>query len=104
MPKATRFDPLAEREVLGAARFYRDINPDAPARLFAAIDAALAKAAAIPKACAQAEIPPAQQVRLRRFPFRLIFIELETRLQVIALAHDRRRPGYWRRRVSKASP
>lgn len=36
---------------------------------------------------------------VRRFPYHLIYLELPDRLQILAVAHDRRRPGYWVGRV-----
>ncbi len=35
---------------------------------------------------------------LHRFPFTLIYAALPEVLHVLAVAHDRRRPGYWRSR------
>src|SRR6266851_1403908 len=35
---------------------------------------------------------------LRRFPFIVVYRQLVDRLQVLAVAHGRRRPGYWKRR------
>jgi toxin ParE1/3/4 len=32
---------------------------------------------------------------LRRFPFTLFFVELESSFWVAAVAHHKRRPGYW---------
>jgi hypothetical protein len=31
----------------------------------------------------------------RRFPYSIAFIELQNVIRVLAVAHDRRRPGYW---------
>jgi len=36
---------------------------------------------------------------LRRFPFLLIYAHSAEEIVVVAVAHQRRRPGYWRRRV-----
>lgn len=36
---------------------------------------------------------------LKRFPYRVVFVELPEEIRVVALAHKRRRPGYWRHRV-----
>jgi plasmid stabilization system protein ParE len=36
---------------------------------------------------------------LRTFPFLVIFRETATSVEVIAVAHGRRRPGYWRDRI-----
>ena len=47
-------------------------------------------------------IDPALGVRrvfFKRFPYSLFFIELPTRYRVLAVAHSRRRPFYWRGRI-----
>lgn len=36
---------------------------------------------------------------LRRFPFLIVFREGMEDIEIIAVAHGRRRPGYWRDRV-----
>ena len=35
---------------------------------------------------------------LRAYPYSILYRQAGTAIQVIAVAHDRRRPGYWRRR------
>ena len=37
---------------------------------------------------------------LRRFPYQIIFRERAHSVQVVAVAHTRRRPGYWARRLT----
>jgi hypothetical protein len=32
---------------------------------------------------------------LHRFPFFVVFRETATRIEILAVAHARRRPGYW---------
>jgi plasmid stabilization system protein ParE len=36
---------------------------------------------------------------LRRFPFSVVYRELPSVIQVLAIAHGRRRPGYWKERL-----
>jgi toxin ParE1/3/4 len=36
--------------------------------------------------------------RLNRFPYVIYYECLPNRVRVVAIAHERRRPGYWRRR------
>ena len=36
---------------------------------------------------------------LDRFPYFVVFRETAKELQVIAIAHAKRRPGYWKKRV-----
>ncbi len=37
--------------------------------------------------------------RLRRFPYLIIYDVMNSLIQVIAVAHVKRAPGYWRRRL-----
>jgi plasmid stabilization system protein ParE len=39
-----------------------------------------------------------RSVPLRRFPFMLFYRVRGTVVQIVAVAHKRKRPGYWRRR------
>jgi toxin ParE1/3/4 len=41
-----------------------------------------------------------KRVYLQRFPFAVIFIELPDRIRILAVAHNRRKPFYWRERVN----
>jgi plasmid stabilization system protein ParE len=40
-----------------------------------------------------------RRAALRRFPYLLVFHETATRVEIIAVAHGRRRPGYWQERL-----
>jgi hypothetical protein len=33
---------------------------------------------------------------VHNFPYHVVFLQLRDRISVLAIAHDRRRPGYWR--------
>lgn len=35
---------------------------------------------------------------LHRFPYTVVYVELDDRIWVVAVAHQHRRPGYWARR------
>ncbi|PSB29549.1 type II toxin-antitoxin system RelE/ParE family toxin [Stenomitos frigidus] len=35
---------------------------------------------------------------IRRFPFLIFYAELETLIWIVAIAHGKRRPNYWKRR------
>lgn len=39
---------------------------------------------------------------LRRYPYFAIYRETEGAIEILAVAHGRRRPGYWRRRVASS--
>ena len=36
---------------------------------------------------------------LQRFPFAIVYRELPATIQVLAIAHARRKPGYWKQRL-----
>ena len=40
-----------------------------------------------------------RRAMLRRFPWSPVFRETSSGLEIIAVVHNRRRPGYWRNRV-----
>ena len=44
------------------------------------------------------ETAGARRVLLKRFPYAIIYIELTAHVRVLAFAHLRRRPGYWKSR------
>jgi plasmid stabilization system protein ParE len=39
---------------------------------------------------------PVRRVPLRRFPYFVVYRDRQDRIEIIALAHASRRPGYWR--------
>lgn len=41
-----------------------------------------------------------RRYRLRGFPFALVYLDRPDTVIIIAVAHERRRPGYWRSRRS----
>ncbi len=36
---------------------------------------------------------------LKRFPFSVIYITSENKIQIVAVAHNKRKPGYWKKRL-----
>jgi toxin ParE1/3/4 len=41
-----------------------------------------------------------RKAHFKRYPYSLIFRILQDCIKVYAVAHDKRRPGYWQRRIS----
>ncbi len=41
----------------------------------------------------------ARKVQVKKFPYTVIFVEEGDPIWVVAFAHHRRRPGYWRDRI-----
>lgn len=40
---------------------------------------------------------------LKRFPYLLVYRVVDERIEIIAVAHGRRRPGFWRHRLKPRS-
>jgi toxin ParE1/3/4 len=40
-----------------------------------------------------------RRLLLHRFPYQIVFIELSDHIFIIAIAHGKRRPGYWHGRI-----
>ena len=98
-PPGIDFHPAAVREARKAYRWYGRRSAAAANRFQAALQAALDQIAQTPDRW-PAYLHGTRYRLLRRFPFIVVFRQLVDGLQVVAVAHARRRPGYWKRRKS----
>ena len=102
MTKPVRFGSAADEELVVAATFYEE-RAGLGRDFVAAAREAAHHLAALPKSFPLARGVPFQlgvrRCPIRRFPYALFFVELPDQFRVLAVAHERRRPSYWRRRV-----
>jgi plasmid stabilization system protein ParE len=102
MTKPVRLSREAREELHEAARRYGEVRPELRTEFLAAIDEAMVRLVRMARHLGSPPgIDPALGVRrvfVERFPFSLYFVELPTRFRVLAVAHARRRPFYWRGR------
>jgi toxin ParE1/3/4 len=100
--KPIRFGGEAEEEFLQVASWYEDQRESLGLEFVAEVRAAQLRVQERPAAYRFVPNVPvelrARRCPIRRFPYTLIFIELTDEIRVIAVAHNRRRPGYWRKR------
>jgi len=101
--KVVRPDPPAEEEFAREIRRYEAESPGLGNDLWIEIQHGISLISehplignVIPRTRV---IPPARRLRLRRFPFYLIYREFENEIELVALAPMSRRPGYWRSRT-----
>lgn len=95
------FLPEAEAEYLEAVRFYEGQRSGLGARLISEFERTMALVLERPLAWKVVHGPDIRRVGLSRFPFSIFFRPLgDTKMQVTAFAHNRRRPGYWLTRVA----
>ena len=94
------FLPPADRELVSAIRRYVQVTGSTVAARFrTALDDAIARVGATPHAW-PGHLHGTRVCRLRfRYPYQLVSVVESARVLVVAVAHDRRRPGYWRRRL-----
>ena len=92
-----RFHPAALAELRKSADFYKIRSPQAAQRFAMAIDEAIRAVDADPNLCARVGSRE-RACRVKKFPFQIIFRVSGDVLYVVAVAHAKRRPGYWNRR------
>jgi plasmid stabilization system protein ParE len=93
-PFAVEVHPLAADEAEAAERWYRERNDTAATRFRRELDRVVELIAERPEA-APPYIGNTRRFLLRRFPFFVVYRVYDGRIQVVAVAHARRRPGYW---------
>jgi len=102
--KRLRVDSAAEEELRAAVAWYDNRRPGLGARFFAEVSRIVdvirrqpGVGGAVPRVRAQHS---ARRVPLRRFPYFVIYRERDAEIQIVAVAHTSRKPGYWRHRRS----
>jgi plasmid stabilization system protein ParE len=99
------FGPDASAELRHAALWYEQRHAGLGAQFAAAVDVAVRSAARWPHSGAL--VPGVRddlylrRLHVGRFPYQVVYLLAEDVIHVLAVAHDRRRPGYW---GSRAEP
>jgi plasmid stabilization system protein ParE len=92
-----RFHPRAEAEANRAYGWYYERNPAAARAFLADMDHAVSRVQESPERWPY-YYGTAQRYIFLRFPFSLIYRVTDDAIEVIAIAHHSRRPGYWSQR------
>jgi plasmid stabilization system protein ParE len=90
--------PGARRDFDESFDWYAERSPQAAERFASAVDIALAEISADPERHATID-ERHRQCALSHFPFRIVYRDETRRVVVVAIAHGRRRPGYWKGRT-----
>jgi toxin ParE1/3/4 len=93
-PRNVRFHPQAEREAQRAFQWYNERNTTAAQAFLADLDHAILRVTEAPDRWPRYQ-GTARRYIFQRFPFSLIYRITDEAIDVIAVAHHRRRPGYW---------
>lgn len=99
-----RIHPEAEAEAAEAARWYAERSKPAAQRFLDAVEGALERMSSLPDAFPLVPTPGSKhtlrRVALRRFPYVLIYARTAARLEVLCVAHMKRRALYWIARLA----
>lgn len=91
--------PDAEEELGQAAAYYRDQASAAVATAFLAEFERAARLIVEHRGLGTPTLDGRRLLPLRRFPFSLLYRTTEQDILISAVAHQRRRPGYWHGRT-----
>jgi plasmid stabilization system protein ParE len=95
--RSVRFHPDAIAEGQAAYEWYRDRNPSAANAFVAELDHAIRQIQDNSEGWPM-HMHGTRKFLFRRFPYQVIYRIIESTIQVIAVAHGRRRAGYWKSR------
>jgi len=89
--------PDAIQEAAAAAEWYASRSQQAAEAFIAALDRAVKIISESPERW-PAYLHATRRYLLRRFPFAVVYRLRPPIVQVVSIAHGKRRPGYWRKR------
>jgi plasmid stabilization system protein ParE len=93
-----RFHPDAREEFRGAIRWHRPQSLLAASEFRVAVSAAIRVIAEAPKRWPK-YLHGTRRFVLQRFPFFVVYLDDPELVTVLAVAHTKRKPGYWKGRV-----
>lgn len=93
------FHPAAEAEFLESIGYYESKVPGLGAALIDEFEALTELIGESPQAWQIKLEPDIRRAPLHRFPLSIVYRAKSGALQILAVAHDRRRPYYWIGRI-----
>jgi toxin ParE1/3/4 len=95
-----RFRPAAARELAADVRYYNKQYPGRGGRFLEAVERILLRVAKSPLAFPLLFDPDIRSAKVERFPYRVVYLVVNGDVDILAVAHAKRRPAYWRRRTA----
>lgn len=92
------FHPDADAELEEAAIFYEARMAGLGNSFAAEVERTIALVREFPDAGSPVG-PNRRRVLIARFPYSIVYRQEPNSILIVAIAHQRRRPGYWRRRA-----
>ena len=94
---SVRIHPAALEEAETATAWYRQRSSRAAEMFLDELDCAIERIGQHTEQYSSYEFGT-RRIVLRRFPYLVVFRQTSSGIEIIAVAHGRRRPGYWRDR------
>ncbi len=91
------FHPEADTEVVSTAVYYAEQQADLGKRFIASVEDGLARIRNNPLLFPLID-GDVRQCRTRIFPYGILFRDLGGNIEIIAVMHLKRKPGYWKER------
>jgi len=95
---AIRFHPEAALEFEREVEFYTQVRTGAGIRFHAAVEHAVSRAAARPLSGAPS-FKETRGMRVKGFPFNIIYRATSSTIEIVAVSPHRKRPGYRATRI-----
>lgn len=103
MTRRTQLQPEAVTEFLEAVRFYEQqrtgLGEQFEAEVAQAVDDVIWNPDAWPELAGHRRSTVVRSRRVSAFPYRIVYFVYDDNVVIVAVAHERRHPGYWNRRV-----
>jgi hypothetical protein len=101
MNRGIRFFREASHEIEHERAWYREQSPRAETMFLRELDRAVEAITEAPERWPN-HLSGTRRYVLRTFPFSLVYLVEESVVLIVALAGERRRPGYWQKRLRAA--
>ena len=89
------FHPAAEAEHLESVAFYESKQAGLGAAYLAEFENVMSRVCGGPQRYPIEREPDIRRILMTRFPFTVLYREKDGVVQILAVAHHRRRPQYW---------
>ena len=96
--KPYRLHALAWQEIEAGDDWYRRRSVDASVGFIAAVSDALESISDAPRRWPK-YLYGTRRFVLDRFPFSIVYLDSPDEVNIVAVAHTKRKPGYWKQRL-----
>lgn len=92
-------DSEAEAEFRAAIEYYDEQRQGLGEEFESEVEQCINRIAQTPQAFSPYGSEGLRKCVVNRFPYTIFYLELDNRIWIAAIAHQRRRPGYWSNRL-----